>query len=193
MSLPWRNIARHILTLGATRLTRHTLAMSTCLWHFRGSFRHLLRHLSCSLGSLNALICALRRLYGIGALSLLCTLHRIGSQHLSNLCQRILTCLLYLLTNRIVSVDIHRIRAHKDAIALRSVVADKRRFLGYKDISRLLPILAPITKNKHLLRLVVNLNVALQAHVVTVTIVIQCIAQQFVIFGKDIAVFGQRI
>ena len=136
--------------------------------------------------------CRLCLLQRIGS-NTLCALQRVGSSQLRSLLQRVFAHLLYLLTDRIVSIDPHRIRAHIDRIALRCVVAYERRILRNKDIARLLPILAPITKYEHLLRAVINLDIAFQNYIVAITIVVERVAQQLLVFGEDITIFGEFV
>ena len=120
---------------------------------------------------------------GNAFLLLFCTLYSISSSPFGSLLQRIPTSLLHLFANWIVGIDIHRVGAHKHRISLREVVAYKRRIFRDKHITRLLPILSPIAKDQHLLRAIINLDIAFQAHIVAVAVIVECVAQQLLIFG----------
>ena len=92
-----------------------------------------------------------------------------------------------------MGVDIHRIRAHKECVALRSIVAYKRRIACYEDIARLLPILAPIAKEKQLLRSIVNLDIAFEKHIVAIAIVIERVAEHLLLLGQNVAVASKFV
>ena len=130
---------------------------------------------------------------GVRLCSKLCSLLQRVLQLLGHHSQRVLTSLLNLLTNRVAGVDIHRIRAHKDRVALREVVGDDGRLLRSKDIARLLPIFAPIGKDYHLLRGVVYLDIVAQQDIVAVTIVVHRVTQHLLLLGQHIAVECQFV
>ena len=181
----WFTLRHMRLTCSLTTLcTLHTLRHCASSWHMCATFGRAITHLW-SIATLRSI--ALRSSTTLNVtLGVTLGIALLGS--LGSPLERILQSLLNLLADRESSVDKHRVRRDKHRVTLCRIVAYERRILGDEYIAWLLPILAPIAKEEHLLHPVVNLNIATEACIVAISIVVERIAHQLLILGEDVAI-----
>ena len=119
--------------------------------------------------------------------------NRIGTHLLLGFGYRVGTLTSKTLGNGVFRVEIHRIGTDEYRVALRCVVTNQHRVARQERIARLAPIFAPIAKHEHLLLRIVNLYVALQTGISAFAIVVERVAPQLLLLGKDVAVERKRV